>query len=119
METSPVNRADFEVNAMEPNDKNCGNIPQQDGAAGSPKRSVEPGRRVTEQYELVDQIGPETARSLIDAAVLLYASDTRAEVWRLRMEKTRRTYRICMLNLQHDFEALCLDWEDGPASSAA
>ena len=103
---------------MEPNEMTGGNIPQQDGS-GSPKRSLEAGRRVTERHELVDQIGPETARSLIDAAVLLYASDTRAEVWRLRMEKTRRTYRICMLNLQHDFETLCLDWDEESRPNAA
>lgn len=94
---------------MESNEMTEG-TPQQSGKAGASKRPIGAARRDAELTELVDQIGPETARSLIDAAVLLYAADSRAEVWRRRMEKTRRTVRVCMMNLEHDFEALGLDW---------
>ena len=60
-----------------------------------------------EPTELVDQLGPEEARRLINEAIDSFAAVSRQESWRLRRNRILHFTNVLERNLDYDIERFC------------
>jgi len=60
-----------------------------------------------EPTELVDQLGPEEARRLINEAIDSFAAVSRQESWRLRRDRILHLTNALERNLDYDIERFC------------
>ena len=60
-----------------------------------------------EPTELIDQLGPEEARRLINEAIDSFASVSRQESWNRRKSKMLHMTNVLERNLDYDIERFC------------